>query len=266
MRKVLSIAGSDSGGGAGIQADLKACAAHGVYCATALTAVTAQNTLGVTAVQLLPPPMVEAQIAAVLSDIGADAVKTGMLGDAAIIAAVAAALGHFGVRQLVVDPVMVAKGGDQLLARDAVAALRELLLPRALLLTPNLPEAEVLLGRAVRREQDMRDAARDLLAMGPQAVLLKGGHLEGEPVDVLCDGAGLVELRSRRVDTPNTHGTGCTYAAAIAALLALGAPLREAVARAHAYLAGAIAHAVPLGGGHGPVNHLYRGMAYSELG
>ncbi|HEU4322252.1 MAG TPA: bifunctional hydroxymethylpyrimidine kinase/phosphomethylpyrimidine kinase [Roseiflexaceae bacterium] len=260
MRKALTIAGSDSGGGAGIQADLKTFMAHGVYGASALTAITAQNTCGVTAVELLPPALVAAQIAAVLDDIGADAVKTGMLGDAPQIEAVADSLGRYHIERLVVDPVMVAKSGAQLLAAEAVTALRTLLLPRTLILTPNLPEASVLLGRPVVSEQDMPAAARDLCALGPRYVLLKGGHLEGDPVDLLDNGRQQIALRSARIATPHTHGTGCTYAAAITALLARDLPVEQAVRAAHEYLAGAIAQATPIGAGQSPVQHLFRGL------
>lgn len=261
MKKALTIAGSDSGGGAGIQADLKTFMAHGVYGMSVITAVTAQNTVGVRAVELLSPALVSAQIEAVLEDIGADAVKTGMLGTAPIIEATAGGLRRCGIERLVVDPVMVAKSGDRLLAEEAVAALRGQLLPLALVVTPNLPEAGVLLGRPVVEERDMAAAARDLHALGPRYVLLKGGHLPGdEVVDLLYDGRRLVEFRSARIATRHTHGTGCTYAAAIAALLARGRPVEQAVAEARAYLVAAIAAATAIGAGHGPVNHLVRGL------
>ncbi len=261
MYKALTIAGSDSGGGAGIQADLKTFMAHGVYGASAITAITAQNTRGVQAVQLLDPDLVGAQITSVLDDIGADGVKTGMLGSAAIIEAVADHVERYRVERLVVDPVMVAKSGDHLLAPNAVEALRERLLPLALVVTPNLPEASVLLGRAVEEERDMEDAARDLLGPGTRFVLLKGGHLPGDDVvDVLYDGQRCLELRSPRVPTRHTHGTGCTYAAAIAALLARGLAVEQAVRKARAYLIGAIEQASAIGGGHSPVHHLFRGL------
>lgn len=260
MHKALTIAGSDSGGGAGIQADLKTFMAHGVYGASAITAITAQNTLGVQAVELLSPDLVAAQITSVLDDIGADAVKTGMLGAAPIIERVAEVLRRYAVRQLVVDPVMVAKSGHRLLAADAVNALREALLPLALVITPNLPEASVLLGRPVQDETDMRAAAQDLHALGPRYVLLKGGHLSGDAVDVLYDGETYLELRAARIPTRHTHGTGCTYAAAITALLARGLPVERAVRQAREYLLGAIAAARPIGAGQSPVQHLWRGL------
>ena len=261
MYKALTIAGSDSGGGAGIQADLKTFMAHGVYGASVITGITAQNTLGVEAVELVSSTLVGQQIDAVLGDIGADAAKTGMLGSAAIIEVVASKLPLYRLERLVVDPVMVAKSGDRLLAEDAIDALRALLLPRAFVVTPNLPEASVLLGRPVEVECDMAAAARDLHALGPRYVLLKGGHLPGdEVVDVLYDGDRLHELRSPRIHTQHTHGTGCTYAAAIAALLARGLKVEQAVHEARDYLIRAIEHATAIGAGQSPVDHLFRGL------
>ncbi len=260
MKKALTIAGSDSGGGAGIQADLKTFIAHGVYGASVLTAITAQNTVGVRAVQLLEPALVVAQIEAVLDDIGADAIKTGMLGSAEIIRAVAAKLKQYGVTRLVVDPVMVAKSGDRLLHEDAITALHQDLLPLALVITPNLPEASVLLDRPVEHEHHLRQAAHVLHALGPRYVLLKGGHLRGDPVDLLYDGERFHEFRERRIQTRHTHGTGCTYAAAITALLARDASVVNAVGQAKAYLTQAIARASAIGAGHSPVNHLVQGL------
>lgn len=256
MYKALTIAGSDSGGGAGIQADLKTFMAHRVYGASVLTAITAQNTVGVRTFELLDPALVAAQIDAVLEDIGADAVKTGMLGSAEIIDTVATKIEQFGVKQLVIDPVMVAKSGDHLLVESAVGALRERLLPLALIITPNLPEAGVLLERPVEQEADMRDAARDLLALGPRYVLLKGGHLPGDAVDLLYDGHEFYEFRAARIPTENTHGTGCTYASAITALLAQDVAVVDAVRAAKDYLTRAIEQAEPIGAGHSPVQHL----------
>jgi hydroxymethylpyrimidine/phosphomethylpyrimidine kinase len=254
----LTIAGSDSGAGAGIQADLKTFAALGIYGTSAITAITAQNTQRVTRVFELPPDLVAAQIDAVLSDIGADAVKTGMLASAAIIEVVAAKVREHGLRPLVVDPVMVAKSGDRLLREDAVAALREQLLPLATVLTPNLPEAEVLLGRSLATWDDVRAGAKELVAMGAQAVVMKGGHREGPATDILYDGQEFREYTAARVDTVNTHGTGCTFASAIAAGLARGESLRDAVAMAKAYVTKALQSAYPLGHGHGPVHHFFR--------
>ena len=254
----LTIAGSDSGGGAGIQADLKTFAALGVYGTSAITAVTAQNTLRVTRVLELPPDLVAAQIDAVVSDIGADAVKTGMLANAAIIEVVAAKVREHGLRPLVIDPVMVAKSGDRLLREDAVAVLREQLLPLATVLTPNLPEAEVLLGRPLASWDDIRAGAQKLVAMGAEAVVIKGGHREGPATDIFYDGTEFREYTAARVDTTNTHGTGCTFASAIAAALAKGEGPRGAVAMAKAYVTKALQSAYPVGHGHGPVHHFFR--------
>jgi hydroxymethylpyrimidine/phosphomethylpyrimidine kinase len=264
MRRALTIAGSDSGGGAGIQADLKTFAAYGVYGTSALTAITAQNTVAVTAVQVLPVALIRAQIDAVLSDLGTDVIKTGMLGSAEVVLAVVEALAAArsataAPPPLVVDPVMIAKSGNTLLDADAVTALRERLLPRADLVTPNAPEAAALTGHEVHSIATAREAALRLHALGARAVLVKGGHLPGEDVvDVLYDGQALHELRGPRLPGPHTHGTGCTLASAIAAGLALGRPLEAAVADARAYVAGAIAHAPRLGRGHGPLDHGWR--------
>ncbi|RDI95494.1 bifunctional hydroxymethylpyrimidine kinase/phosphomethylpyrimidine kinase [Meiothermus sp. QL-1] len=256
MRVALTIAGSDSGGGAGVQADLKVFTRFGVYGTSALTLITAQNTLGVQELYLLPPALVYAQIRSVAEDLPPHAAKTGALGDAAIVEAVAEAVGRFGLGPLVVDPVMVAKGGDPLLAPEAVAALKEKLFPLASLITPNRLEAEALLGAPIRTLEEAEEAAKALLALGPKAVLLKGGHLEGEEaVDLLATPEGLQAFRAQRVPTRNTHGTGCTLSAAITALLALGRPLEVAVAEAKAYLTRALLSAPPLGRGHGPLNH-----------
>ena len=257
MKRALTIAGSDSGGGAGIQADLKTFAALGVYGTSALTAVTAQNTLGVTGVQELPPDMVASQIDAVVSDIGADAVKTGMLANSGIIRVVAGKVTEHGLSNLVVDPVMVAKGGDPLLQEEAVDALRTLLVPLALVVTPNLPEASVLVGYRVVTLEQARRAARDIVGMGSRSVVVKGGHLQGDAVDVFYDGSEFREFSSPRVDTTSTHGTGCTFASAIAAGLAKGMGVEEAVGQAKAYVTEAIRRAVPIGSGHGPLNHFH---------
>ena len=251
----LTIAGSDSGGGAGIQADLKTFAALGVHGTSVLTAVTAQNTVTVSDVFELPVAMVEAQLDRVVEDLRPAAVKTGMLSSAAIIEAVAAGVRRHGLRTLVVDPVMVAKGGARLLREDAVAALREVLLPLAAVLTPNLPEAEVLLGRELRTPEDRRRAAHDLLALGPGAVVVKGGHGdEPESRDVFYDGRELVELPAPRVATRNTHGSGCVFSAAITAGLARGEATGAAIAAAKLFIQAAIEHSLDLGAGHGPVN------------
>jgi hydroxymethylpyrimidine/phosphomethylpyrimidine kinase len=257
--RALTIAGSDSGGGAGIQADLKTFAAFGVYGASAITAVTAQNTVGVRAIHEIPPEIVAAQIDAVLDDIGADAAKTGMLSSVAIIEAVADRLRAHAPLALVVDPVMVAKSGDRLLREDAVRALCEKLLPLAAVVTPNAPEAAVLSGVQVVDAESAREAARRIHALGPALVIVKGGHLTGERSDDLAfDGREFEVLSGRRIKTRHTHGTGCTFSAAIAAGLARGAEPMTATRDARAYLQGAIEHAEPLGAGHGPVNHLWR--------
>lgn len=258
MRTALTIAGSDSGGGAGIQADLKTFAAHGVYGTSAITAITAQNTRGVSAWQAVPASLVVAQIEAVAGDIGADAVKTGMLANAEVAVAVASAIHRFGLKLVVVDPVMIAKSGDRLLEESAVEAVRAELVPQAHVVTPNIPEAEVLAGMTIGSIDEMREAGRRILSMGPRVVLVKGGHLvSDEAVDLMCTAAGCEELRSLRVDTLHTHGTGCTLASAIAANLALGQPDREAISRAKAYVLAAIRHAPGIGGGHGPLGHFW---------
>lgn len=263
--RALTIAGSDSSGGAGIQADLKTFAAHGVYGMSVVTAVTAQNTRRVTAVEELPAAVVSAQIDAVFEDIGVDAVKIGMLSSAAIVRAVAAGLERWRPARVVLDPVMVAKSGDPLLRDEAVEALAEELLPLATLVTPNLPEAERLTGTATAGEEDRVRAAHRLIAMGPEAALIKGGHGVGEEVtDLLVCREGVgdeprepLRFTHPRIDTTSTHGTGCTLSSAIAARLARGEELQAAVGGAIRYLHGAIRTAFPLGGGHGPVNHLY---------
>lgn len=260
LKRAMTIAGSDSGGGAGVQADLKTFAALGVYGTSALTAITAQNTLCVMAVLELPPALVAAQIDAILSDIGTDAVKTGMLANSHIIQVVADKVNEHGLENLVVDPVMVAKGGDQLLQEEAVAALKKLLIPLATVVTPNLPEAGVLVGRSVESLDDARQAARDIVAMGARVAVVKGGHLEGDAVDVFYDGRELREFTATRVGTTSTHGTGCTFASAIAAGLAQGMAVEQAVGQAKEYVTDAIRKAVPLGGGHGPLNHFYNRM------
>lgn len=253
----LTIAGSDSGGGAGIQADLKTFAALGVHGASAITAITAQNTLGVTDILELPVSLVIAQIDAVVEDLGVQAAKTGMLSSSAIIEGVARSMARHGIDRLVVDPVMVAKGGARLLREDSVDALRRLLLPLAAVITPNLPEVEVLLGRPVRSLEDRRQAARDLVAMGARAAIVKGGHAETDVTDVFWDGRRLAELEGDRVPTANTHGSGCVFSAAIAAGLARGMDLLTAAQEAKVFIQGAIASSLEIGHGHGPVNPMF---------
>ena len=255
--RVLVIAGSDSGGGAGIQADIKAVTALGGFAATALTALTAQNTQGVFGVHPVPVAFIRQQIAVVMEDIGADVIKTGMLGDVATIEAVCAALADYapGV-PVVLDPVMVAKGGHALLADDAVGVLRRRLLPLARVITPNLPEAEALSGVRIVNVEDMKVAAQVLLSLGVPAVLLKGGHLEGDALtELLATPEGIEAFTSERIQTRHTHGTGCTTASAVAAGLAQGMSLRDAVVRARAYVRAAILAAPGYGAGHGPLDH-----------
>lgn len=259
MKRALTIAGSDSGGGAGIQADLKTFAAHGVYGTSAITAVTAQNTRGVTGVHVVPAEFVTLQIEAVAGDIGCDAVKTGMLATSAIVEAVAAAVDALELPNLVVDPVMIAKGGDRLLDQDAVHAVRVTLLNRARVVTPNVPEAEVLAGIPIRTLDDMRAAARRILVLGPRAVIVKGGHLTGaESIDLLLHADGEVQLAAPRLDVRHTHGTGCTFAAAIAARLACGESLDEAARGAKDYVTGAMRHGIDVGSGHQPLGHFWQ--------
>ncbi len=255
--RALTIAGSDSGAGAGIQADLKTFAALRVYGLSALTAITAQNTQGVHAVQNLPPELIRAQIDAVLEDIGADVAKTGMLSTPAIIEEVARCVSRWNLR-LVVDPVMMAKSGDPLLQPEAVTTLSTALLPLAEVITPNLYEAEVLTGQRIETLDDMRAAAQVIYALGPRHVVVKGGHRVADPVDVYFDGERFVELRGDRILTRHTHGTGCTFSAAIAAFIARGLPVDAAVAGAKNYITEAIRHAPGLGSGHGPVEHFWQ--------
>ena len=252
----LSIAGSDSGAGAGIQADLKTFAAFGVYGVTVITAITAQNTVGVRAVQEVDVEIIAAQLDAVAEDFAIAALKTGMLSSAAIIEVVAGGLQRHRLRPLVVDPVMIAKSGDRLLHEDAVDALRRTLLPLAYVVTPNIPEAEVLAGRKIFTWDDRVAAARAIMDLGANAVVIKGGHSEDDPIiDLLVDRQGVHEYRAPRIVTTSTHGTGCTFSAAITAALAAGHELPDAVAGAREYLSRALATAPGLGHGHGPLNH-----------
>ena len=260
--RVLSIAGSDSGGGAGIQADLKTLSALGCYGMTAITAITAQNTLGVTGIHGIPPAMLKAQIDAVVEDIGVDAVKIGMLHSPEVVGVVADAIRAHRLPHVVLDPVMVATSGDRLIAAETAAVLVQELFPLAEVVTPNLDEAGWLLGRPIDGVEALEGAAHGLLRLGAQAALLKGGHLPGDwVVDVLAlqGVAGVQRLQSQRIATHNGHGTGCTLSSAIAAYLALGLPLAQAVEQARAYILGAIAAGadVHTGQGHGPLNHGY---------
>jgi hydroxymethylpyrimidine/phosphomethylpyrimidine kinase len=264
--RVLIVAGSDSGGGAGIQADIKTVTALGGFAMTAITALTAQNTRGVTAIHEVPPEFVTEQMRQTLTDIGADAIKTGMLHRADIIEAVCKVIDDVAANvPLVVDPVMVAKGGAELLAPAARDALIDLLIPRADVLTPNLPEAAVLTGRTVETVDDMLAAGEVLLKLGPRAVLMKGGHLPGNNLtDILMTPTGRVIMEGERIETRNTHGTGCTTASAIAAGLAQGLGVEAAVRRARAYVLTAIRTAPRYGGGHGPLNHAHTMGIYRQ--
>ncbi|HEY7851421.1 MAG TPA: bifunctional hydroxymethylpyrimidine kinase/phosphomethylpyrimidine kinase [Caulobacteraceae bacterium] len=254
--RVLIIAGSDSGGGAGVQADIKTVTVLGGYASTAITAVTVQNTLGVSAIHAIPAAIVEAQARAVLDDIGADALKLGMLGDVAMVEAVARVLADTPTLPAVIDPVMIAKGGAALIAAPALNALRRLLVPMAILLTPNAPEAAALTGLPVATTDDLRRAGEALLAAGCRAVLMKGGHIDGDTVtDVLMSAAGETTFSGPRIATRHTHGTGCTLASACAVGLAQGMGLEAAVARAWAYTAEAIRRAPGFGAGGGPIDH-----------
>ncbi len=259
IRTALTIAGSDSGGGAGLQGDIKAFQANGVYGMSVVTAITAQNSRGVQAAYDLPAEIITAQIDAVAEDFFIHAVKTGMLSSASIVDTVADGIDRHKLGPVVVDPVMVATSGDLLLNPNAVGALKTRMLSLADLLTPNIHEAEVLAGFPVATLDDARRAAEAILSLGPKAVLVKGGHLKGEvdAVDVLVDSAGETLFRAERIHTKNTHGTGCTFASAIAANLAKGHDLRDAIQRAKAYLTEAIRHSLSIGQGHGPVNHFW---------
>lgn len=258
VAKAMTIAGSDSGGGAGIQADLKTFAALGVYGTSVLTAVTAQNTLGVTAIHEIPTEVIAAQIEAVITDIGVGAVKTGMLASNSIIECVASQLRRHSVPWLVVDPVMVAKSGDTLLAKNATETLRTSLVPLASVITPNIPEAETLTGMKIVSDTEVRQAAEKLVAMGAKAVVVKGGHREGPATDLYYDGSRFHEFSAERIESSNTHGTGCTFASAIAAGLARGMSLLDSVALAKDYVTEAIRRSFSVGRGHGPLNHFYK--------
>ena len=252
----LTIAGSDSGGGAGLQGDLKTFAAHGVHGASVVTAVTAQSSRGVAGVVVLPPAFVETQIETIVKDMDVGAVKTGMLGSVEVAAAVGRALRALG-RPLVVDPVMASTGGAPLLAGDAARAYWDHLLPLATLVTPNLPEAEALLGRRIETPAEIREAAEQLVARGVRAVVVKGGHRTGDAIDVFFDGREIVELAAPRVDTPHTHGTGCAFSAAIAARLARGEALLAAVRAAKIFVTAAIERGYAVGQGRGVLDHLH---------
>lgn len=260
MKKVLTIAGSDSGGGAGIQADIKSMSANGVFAMSVITAITAQNTLGVSAVYDLPEDIIEKQIDAVMSDIGADAVKTGMLSSTKIVKCVAAKLKEYNVENLVVDPVMIAKGGSALLKEEAVRSVIEELIPLAKVVTPNIPEAEVLTGMKIETKEQIEEACRIIKNMGCEFVIIKGGHSASEEAeDVLFDGEQFYSFTAKRYNTENTHGTGCSFASTLASRIALGENIQEAVGNTKKYITMAISKAdeMNIGRGHGPVNHFF---------
>jgi len=254
----LTIAGSDSSGGAGIQADLKTMSAFGVYGTTAITAITAQNTLGVSDSLFIPAELVAGQIDAVMEDVGAAAAKTGMLGTADVIEVVAGRVKSHGIPNLIVDPVMIATSGASLIEDEAVAALRDALLPRAYVVTPNVPEAEVLSGLSVNSLESMEEAARAIRELGPANVLVKAGHIEGSATDVLFDGETVTRFSVERVEGGKIHGTGCTLSAAIASGLALGLDLIDAITAAKSFITRGIAEALPMGKGSALVNHFVR--------
>ncbi len=256
--QVLTIAGSDSGGGAGIQADIKAMSANGTFAMSVVTSITAQNTKGVTAIHDLPDTIIEAQIDAIFDDFDVEAVKTGMLSTATTVALVGRKMKQYGVTKLVVDPVMVSKSGHELLQPTAIDWLKQDLIPLAFLLTPNIPEAERLTGTTIRTLAEARQAAKALHALGCQHVLIKGGHLLERPAtDLLYDGRFFRMYPGELIDTTTTHGTGCTYASAIAAHLALGKPIGDAIEAAKTYTTSAIRHGLAIGHGHGPTNHFF---------
>lgn len=256
-KKVLSIAGSDCSGGAGIEADLKTFAAHGVYGMSVIVSVVAENTSRVIGTQDVAPEMIEKQIDAVYEDIGTDAVKVGMLSQSACMSAVARKLRQYNPKNVVIDPVMVAKNGCLLMQPDSMGTLIQEILPLADLLTPNIPEAETITGISIGSAADMEHAARQIVSLGAKSVLVKGGHAKGDALDILFDGEKFYRFSARRIDTKNTHGTGCTYSSSIASNLALGYHLEEAVKRAKDYVTMAIRHSLPIGKGCGPTNHFY---------
>jgi len=264
MKRILTIAGSDSGGGAGIQADLKTITVLGGYGMSAITALTAQNTVGVQGVHPVPVDFIKMQMESVLSDYGADGAKTGMLATPEIVTVVAEQLKKFRIQLLVVDPVMVAKSGDVLLSEEARATIKEVLLPLAHVVTPNLPEASELCGFPVRDLESMKKAAKKIHQLGPRHVLVKGGHLKGEPVDILFDGTSFFAFDAPRLDNRNTHGTGCTFSAALTTFLAQGSTVPEATRRAKAFITRAIALGLDLGAGHGPTNHYAHVLRFKE--
>ncbi|OJH19279.1 bifunctional hydroxymethylpyrimidine kinase/phosphomethylpyrimidine kinase [Bacillus obstructivus] len=257
MKTALTIAGSDSGGGAGVQADLKAFSALGVYGMSVITAVTAQNTVEVRSVQMLDISIIRDQIAAIFEDLPVNAVKIGMLGSAEIVNTVAEELNKYKPKEIILDPVMVSKGGHHLLLTDAIQSLKEKLLPVVTLVTPNIPEAECLTNTKIENIEDMYQACRNLKELGAKSVLLKGGHLEGDPNDLFFDGMQFTWLKGKRIHTKNVHGTGCTLSSAITAYIAKGYSLQEAVKAGKSYITKAIQYSINIGSGHGPTHHFF---------
>ena len=258
MKHALTIAGSDCSGGAGIQADIKTFCAHGVYAMSVIASVVAENTSRVISVFDVDPAIIQDQIDAVFEDIPVDAVKIGMLSNAQAMEAVAEKLEQYRPQNVVMDPVMIAKGGQALMQDSALETLIRRIIPLSTVLTPNIPEAETITGRRIETEKQMEDAARDIHKMGAKYVMLKGGHLAGDANDLLFDGASFTHYRTKRIDTKNTHGTGCTFSSAIAANLAKGESVAGAIRKAKDYITLAIAHALPIGHGHGPTHHFYQ--------
>ena len=257
MKNVLTIAGSDSCGGAGIQADIKTFCALGTYAMSVITAITAQNTKGVAQIREMDSDIVESQIDCIFSDIQVDAVKIGMVSSIEIIETIAQDLKKYHAKNIIVDPVMVSKSGYHLLKPESKTALIKNLFPLALIVTPNIPEAEEITGRKIANTTDMKEAAKEILTLGASSVVVKGGHLSGDAVDVVYDGKSFTYLKSERIDTGNTHGTGCTFSSAVAALTARGYSLNDALQGAKEYVTTAIAHSLPIGAGAGPTNHFY---------
>ncbi|MDN5300815.1 MAG: hydroxymethylpyrimidine/phosphomethylpyrimidine kinase [Thermoanaerobacteraceae bacterium] len=264
MKLALTIAGSDSGGGAGIQADLKTFSAHGVFGMSVITSVTAQNTMGVLGIEDISPEMVLLQMKAVFEDLYPDAVKIGMVSNGEIIRAITEGLKKYEPEEVVLDPVMISKSGSHLLKPEAMEALKKELIPLSLVVTPNLMEAEALSGIKIKGKECMRDAAKRILALGAKTVVIKGGHLAGDALDIFYDGKDFYEMASERIVTQNTHGTGCTFSSAIAANLALGYTLLESVKRAKEYITGAIRYSLDIGHGVGPTNHFWNCRKYSS--
>ncbi|WP_026485737.1 bifunctional hydroxymethylpyrimidine kinase/phosphomethylpyrimidine kinase [Caldanaerobius polysaccharolyticus] len=257
MKLALTIAGSDSGGGAGIQADLKTYSAHGVYGMSVITSITAQNTTGVLGIEDISPEMVALQIKAIFEDLYPDAVKIGMVSNEGIIESIAGGLKNYKPEKVVLDPVMISKSGNHLLKPEAIEALKRKLIPLSLVVTPNLMEAGALSGFEIKDKEDMKEAAKKILDLGAKTVVVKGGHLTGDALDIFYDGKVFYEITSERINTENTHGTGCTFSSAIAANLALGYDLLESIKRAKNYITGAIKHSLGIGHGVGPTNHFW---------